>query len=85
MPPKQRKRKPGSSGATWLGSPLRTVGDETYYRGFTREGEEFLVGDVVALDAGRAVVRKCRDGVFIAEVESLWEDAYGAMWAECRW
>lgn len=85
MPPK-RGGKPSGVGVAWLGAPIHKMEGDDYYRGFTRWGTEYLVGDVVTLDArGKGNLRKYRGGVYVAEIESLWEDCYAAKWAEFRW
>jgi hypothetical protein len=88
MASKKRKSSKAAdvSAATWIGKPTHMVGDEAYYAGFERDGEAIRVGDVVLLDAGpKVAIKKIRDGVYVAEIESLWEDCYGEKWAECRW
>ena len=81
-----RSRKPNAAGVEWLGDPIHMVGDDQYYRGFVRGGVEFLVGQVVRLDAGsKSGLRKYRQNAYIAEIESLWEDCYHMKWAELRW
>ena len=79
-------RKPNAAGVAWVGEPIHMVADDYYYRGFARGGTEFLVGDVVRLDAGsKNGLKKTRNNVYIAEIESLWEDCYHMKWAELRW
>jgi hypothetical protein len=86
MAPRGKKRVSQDDGVEWIGAPIHMVGDDQYYAGFARDGVKYHVGEVVALDAGpKSGLRKLRRGVFIAEIESLWQDCYDVKWAECRW
>jgi len=77
---------PSPGGPVWAGDVTHWVNDEKYYRAFVRDGVEYRVGDVVTLEAGpKSGLSKYRDNVYVAEIESLWEDCYGTKWAETRW
>ena len=79
----------GSEGVSWIGAPLQHIGEDDgededtgdrYYEGFRLDDDEYHVGDCVFVRMADEA-----DGMWVAELESLWEDKYKEKWFEGRW
>lgn len=80
----------GNRRVSWIGKPLKNIetGDrkgsknsaDKYYEGFRLDKEEYHIGDCVFVRMDDE-----EDDLWVAELESLWEDQYMEKWFEGRW
>jgi origin recognition complex subunit 1 len=89
--PRSIARTPGGTRRVrWIGKPLKNIetvdkkGDKAntdkYYEGFRLDEDEYHIGDCVFVRMDDE-----EDDLWVAELESLWEDQYMEKWFEGRW
>ena len=71
----------GTRRIRWVGDSIGSGSyGEKYYNAFRLDGDEYHVGDCVFVRMDDE-----EDDLWVAEVESLWEDKYTEKWFEGRW